>query len=290
MDKDIIDTPLIDPNLSSYEKFFDHDWVEGIFAAVKNTPLELAVNGVVMAWRSTNGAHILPWLMAENLKRYSQGELEGSLRYRESYADKVIKGVVDKIEGMMQYSLKFDQRRALRRAVERIEKEGYEAVKTARDQVQFDVDGYWKFLVNASEFQFSILGIQRINYGSLFFAYEDFLANVIRTKEPTYSSKKEPIKAGFARHFGDPLTDFCWNHDEVDLARLVRNALAHNGGRFGKDLEKFKARFTDVTGADKVLLRGNKFNLVDNKIQITPDNTTYLFGVLKERVTKIVGK
>lgn len=288
MNKDIVDTPLIDPNRSSYEKFFDHDWAKDIFAAVKNTPFEDAVNGLVMAWRSTNGAHILPWLMVESLKRYAQGEMDGNFRYRASYLDQVIKGVVDKIEGLMQYSLKFDQRRALKRAVKKIEEDAHQAIKIAREQVQFDVDGYWAFLVDASEFQFSILGIQRINYGSLFFAYEDFLANVIRTKEPTYSSKKDPIKDAFARHFGDKLRDYCWTHDEVELARLVRNALAHNGGRFGKDLEKCGTRFTDVTGMDKALLRGDQFNIVDGKIQITPDNTKYLFGMLKERVSKIV--
>jgi hypothetical protein len=125
---------------------------------------------------------------------------------------------------------------------------------------------------------------------SLFFAYEDFLANVIRTQEPTYSSKdrKNPIHVAFPNHFGQPLTDFCWNHDEVNLARLVRNALAHNGSRFGKDLEKYKSRFIDATDMDEVPLRGDHFNLVDGVIQITPGNTTYLFGVLKERVTKIV--
>ncbi|QJW95365.1 hypothetical protein [Frigoriglobus tundricola] len=129
---------------------------------------------------------------------------------------------------------------------------------------------------------------QRINYGALFFAYEDFLANVIRTKELTYSSKKKPIKEAFATHFDDALADFCWNHDEVDLARLVRNALAYNGARFGKDLENYKARFVDVSGTSKALLRREHFNPVDGIIQITPDNTAYLFGVLKERVTMIV--
>ena len=60
MELDIIDTPLINPNLSPYEKFFDHEWAKDSFAVAKNTPLEDAVNALVMAWRSTNGAHILP--------------------------------------------------------------------------------------------------------------------------------------------------------------------------------------------------------------------------------------
>jgi hypothetical protein len=288
MNKDIIDRPLIDPNLSSYEKFFDHAWARSTFAAVKDTPLEDAVNALVMAWRSTNGAHILPSLMVECLRQFAEGEMDGNLRARASYSEKVVNGLSERIESLMKDKLSPDQRRSLRQAVAQIEEKAHAAIKTAREQVQLDVTGYWNFLVNASEFQFSILGTQRINYGSLFFAYEDFLANVIRTKEPTYSSKKEPIKAAFARNFGDPLADFCWNHDEVDLARLVRNALAHNGGRFGKDLEKYTSRFTDATETEKVLLRGDSFNLVDGKIQITPDNTTYLFGVLKQRVTRII--
>lgn len=290
MNKDIIDVPVIDQNLSSYEKFFDHAWCLQIFQAVNGSPLDDAVSSLMMAWRSANGAHVLPSLMVESLKKYARGEVEGSMSYRANYSDKVIKGLVSKLEGMLKYSLKIDQRQALRRAVSRIEKEGYEAVKTAREQVQIDAAGYWNFLVNEPEFQFCILGTQRLNYGSLFFAYEDFIANVIRTKEPTYSSKdkKNPLHVAFPFHFGKPLGDFCWNHDEVDLARLVRNALARNGGRFGKDLEKFGSRFVDATGMTAPLLQGDQFNLVDGKIQITPDNTTYLFGVLKVRVSKIV--
>src|SRR5262249_46526644 len=111
---------------------------------------------------------------------------------------------------------------------------------------------------------------------------------VIRTKESTYSSKKKPIKDAFAEHFGEPLRNYCWADPEVDLAKFVRHALAHNGGRFGTDLEKYKTRFTDAKGMQTVKLQGNQFIIVDGKIQITPGNTTYRFGVLKDRVTKIV--
>src|SRR5262249_23724619 len=152
------------------------------------------------------------------------------------YSNEVIKGIVQKIEKGMQYSLKQEQRSNLKRVVTKIEKEAVEAVKVAKEQVTMDVGAYWNFVLGLSEFQFCILGTQRTNYGALFFPYEDFLSNVIRTKDSAYSSKKKPIKEAFAAHFGDPLADFCWNHDEVDLARLVRHALAHNGARFGKDL------------------------------------------------------
>jgi hypothetical protein len=124
---------------------------------------------------------------------------------------------------------------------------------------------------------------------SLYFGYEDFLASTIRTKDPTFSSKKTHITTAFKSHFGDPLTEYCWNHYEVHLARLVRHALAHNSGRYGTELdEKYKHRFVDATGKSALLLKDELFNVIDGKIQITPSNTTYLFRVLKDRVTKIV--
>jgi hypothetical protein len=288
MDKDIIENVLIDPNFSSYVKFFDHDWCERTFAAVRTSPFKDAVDDLMMAWRSANGSHILPWLMVEHLKHFAGGEFDGSLGYRADYAGDVVRGIVDKLEAKMHYSLKFDQRLALKRAVAAIEEDAHEKLKKAKAAIPADVSAFWNFLITNSEFQFCILGTQRTNYGNLFFAYDDFLANVIRTKEPTYSSKKEWISTAFARHFGHQLTEFCWKHEEVELARLVRNALAHNNGRFGKDLQEYKNRFVDATGMDQALLRGDQFNVVKGKIQITPDNTRHLFGVLKERVSKII--
>ena len=288
MSRDIIDTPIIDPNVESYEKFFDHSCCKRLFEAVETSPLANAVNALIVAWRSTNGAHILPWLMVESLKNFAQGEMDGNLRFREGYLDRVITGLADKLESRMQYSLKLDQRRALKRAVAGIEVEVQRATERARSEIRFESSGYWNYLVGNSEFQFCILGIQRINYGSLFFAYDDFLANVNRTREQAYSSKNDPIKAAFSKHFGATLADHCWNHDEVDLARLVRNTLAHNGGRFGKDLEKYGSRFVDATDTTAPLLRGDRFILVNSKIQIVPDNTAYLYALLMERVTRIV--
>jgi hypothetical protein len=288
MDKDIIDTPLIDPTLDSYEQFFDHKWAERTFQAVETSPLKEAVCALMVAWRSANGAHLLPWLMVHSLKHFAEGKGDGGLRFRANYSGEVIKGIVGKLESRMQYSLKPNQRATLKRVVAKIEQEAHGAFKAAQSEPPFPLAGYWDFLTHTSEFQFCILGTQRINYGSLFFAYEDFLASVIRTKEPTYSSKKDKIKDAFARHFGAALRDYCWTHAEVDLAMLVRHALAHNGGRFGSELEKYKARFVDATGTTTPKLQDDLFALVDGKIQITPGNTRHLFGVLKERVTKIV--
>jgi hypothetical protein len=286
--KEIVENVLIDPNLESYEQFFDHGWCERMCGLVENSPLKAAIGALMVAWRSTNGVHRLPWLMVMSLQSFADGEYKGSFQFRANYSDKVIKGIVEKLDRRMRYTLKRDQLVVLNRVIAQIEKEAFQDLKGARDKLTIDVSAYWKSIITTSEFQFSLLGTQNMNYGTLFFAYEDFLAITIRTKEPAYSSKKIPIKVAFAKHFGDPLTDECWNHAEVELAKLVRHALAHNGARFGSDLEKFKTRFVDATGMRAPLLKDNLFNVVNGKIQIMPCNTTYLFGILKDRVTKIV--
>jgi hypothetical protein len=291
MERDIVDNALIDPNLDSHQQFFDHGWSKRMFEAVEKSPLKDAVDALMIAWRSANGAHLLPWLMVHSLKRFAEGEGNGILRCRDNYSGEVVKGLVAKLDSRMHHNLQRDQRALLKRVVAKIEKEAYQNLKTAQSQVEFPVAGYWEFLTQSSEFHFCILGTQRINYGSLFFAYEDFLANVIRTKDPAYSSKdkKNPIPVALTKHFDKSLAAFCWDHCEVDLARLIRNALAHNGGRFGPDLEKkHKARFVDATGNTAVKLQDDLFIVVNGKIQIVPGNTKHLFGILKERVTKIV--
>ena len=103
-------------------------------------------------------------------------------------------------------------------------------------------------MIGNFEFCVSILGAQRLTYPSLFFAYEDFLASTIKAKkDPNYSSKGRNIGLDLKSFSYDTLAAYCWNDAEVDLAGLVRHAVAHNSGRLGAELEKYKVRFVDVT-------------------------------------------
>ena len=105
------------------------------------------------------------------------------MNFRNRHAGRVIQGVVEKIDKRMHYSLKIDQRSALKRVVAKIEQEAYDAMKVSQEKSRFDIDGYWHSLIEMEEFHFCILGTQRINYASLFFAYEDFLAGAGRNRQ-----------------------------------------------------------------------------------------------------------
>ena len=59
---------IIDPNLASYEQFFDHGWCKRIFELVKSSPLRAAVDTLMLAWRSTDGRTDCRGLWFNNLE------------------------------------------------------------------------------------------------------------------------------------------------------------------------------------------------------------------------------
>lgn len=296
MNDGVVGRVVIDQNLSSYEQFFDHTWAYEVYKKVGNTLLKAPLETLILAWRLTDGNHRLPSLMMQMLRSFADGDVNAKIRARDCYIDKVVKAITGKIEKRLP-SLKPHQRIALHKAVAKIEKDEYEALKVVRDQITFDVESFWGRIVPEDEFRFCLLGAQAANFGSLFFAYEDFIANAIRTKDSEFDSKNGSLKGEFARHFGLSLRDYCWPDDkapaanEIDLLRRVRNTLVHNGGKYNDELQKrYSARFFDASGIERPELRGEQFLYTDDKIHITPRNTAYLFSVLKDRVSRIVGE
>lgn len=290
MKDDVIAHPIVDPNLTSYEGFFDHDWSKRMLQATKSSTLDQPLSALLFAWRTTNGAHSLPSVMARTLTESILGSFKGSVQYRAMYSNYVVDGLVEKLEDKMQFNLSIDQRLHLSSVVEQIEREAADALKVAKKQVDRDMgaETSWAMITQEAEFAFCLIGLQRSNYNSLFFAYEEFLQNLVQLREPEYTSKK-PIDKALNKHFGESLGSFCWD-ESVILAKLIRNALAHNGGRVGADLNDFKTRFYPVDGDPRPQLQDDRFAVSKGVIQIVPGNVRFLFALLRERVTRIANE
>jgi hypothetical protein len=76
------------------------------------------------------------------------------------------------------------------------------------------------------------------------------------------------------KHFGQQVAQDCLNAPEVRAARLVRNALAHNGGKETDELKKIQHGIRVEGGV----------------LQIMAPDTRRLFDVLKDRAYKLVEK
>ena len=128
------------------------------------------------------------------------------------------------------------------------------------------------------EFQLAIWGSQRICFGAIYVAYEDFVRECIRLALGIAKYKPRggitTIVADAARFFGQPLADDCLNAPEVWHSRLVRNALAHNGGKETDELKQVQHGIRVESGLLQIM---------------APDNRR-LFNILKIRAYKLTEK
>jgi hypothetical protein len=79
------------------------------------------------------------------------------------------------------------------------------------------------------------------------------------------------FREDFSKLYDDSLFEQCWADSAVEIARLVRHALAHNGGRLTNHLRGKKHGLT----------------LIGEDIQILPHDTRALFDLLKTRATSL---
>jgi hypothetical protein len=94
-------------------------------------------------------------------------------------------------------------------------------------------------------------------------------------KEPDYRVFKIKVLHSDAKAaFGEDTADYCLADHPAEVARLVRNALAHHGGMETDEL--------------KVVAHG--VDVVDGVLQIMADDNRRLFDGLKEPVSKLAEK
>jgi hypothetical protein len=257
---------LIDENYDSYQSFFDHTWAQGIDQLVTGTPLAVVVFDLCAAWKAAANTHRLPWLMFQLFRSFSVKFLHARASIGSFYVGALTQRLPTEMGG-----LRHMQRKQLGDLLQRI----YEDVRNHPDQAvgEFVLDKLWDQIVPDFEFHASLWASQRLCFGAIYYAYEDFLVRTYRViaAQPDYRmNNAKQFHTEFGKVFTPELRDFCFD-GEINVARLVRNALAHSGGRETAELSKEK----------------HQYHIEGGEIQIVPSNTTALFNLLKERATKV---
>lgn len=264
----------VDIRYESNQNFFNDDWGERIFALVKDAPqLEQLILDLMIGWRAAAYTASLPATVIAHVKAFHDAFVNTSeinttlLRLCDAVLPKLALKVSD---------LSSDPRlvRDLRVAIIEIATE----VETARknNRVDFPLEDTWKDYLEDPVYQLSLWGSQQICYVAIYNAYDNFLAHAVRiarSLDKCRTSDKD-FKEQFVRSLGRPLLDKCWTNAELNIARLVRHALSHAGGRVTSKLAKQKHGFT----------------VYDNRIQVMPDNTKALYKLLEDCVYALCEK
>lgn len=257
----------IDDNLDSYRSFFDHDWAKQIDALVRGTKLEGPVFTLGMTWKSVANTHFMPWLLVVSLIR----QLDGFMETNPAMAATVIKDIRANLLHAVEDCLSREARRRLTAAINTLSAAAVLAQHDVKGAVRarLSPEVHWNELLKNPEFKFSIWGSQRICYGALYHAFEYFARQCVAIGSGQSDEWRLPgnIVEAAKRLYGPEFVDKCLGDRAVTIARFVRNALAHQGGRVTSELEGI----------------GHGMVVEDGEIQIMPDNTAALYNVLKTK-------
>ena len=143
---------------------------------------------------------------------------------------------------------------------------------------QWEASHFWTaYLDNrvSNDFKLNIWGAQRVCYGAIYHAYENFVRDCIALLKgvPSFDDKGDKLIPGARSTLGKEIVECCLTDSAVTLAFDVRNALAHNGGR-----ETERLRANEVR---------HGIYVEDGILQIVPCDTSNLFGLLKEKASAL---
>jgi hypothetical protein len=275
MSSGIIHPIFVDDRLESYQTFFDHTWATTIDSLAAGTKLELPIFNLCVSWKAAANTCVLPWLMCNSVSGFSTGFAMG----REPFAVQVIAACAKRLPDEMP-NLSNMRRKELCAAVKKIGTELMDGLSQQAQEFTVSANQMWTVFLNgqaAHEFRLSIWGSQRISYGAIFHAYENLIREAVGLAlgMPHYKARKiSTLLKDCASSFGQPIADVCLADPDVKAARLVRNALAHNGGKETNELHGVP----------------HGIRIENGELQIMAPDTRRLFNSLKVRVSELVDK
>ena len=269
MTGEIIKQKMVEVRYDAYRSFFDHAWVRQLADVVNGTALDEPVFNLNIAWKAAANTQSLPWLIIRMLGAFADGYVKAD----DPHAARLVRNLRESIIREIGGGLSRTKEKALHDAIVRID----EKIKSGLDAhpVVFDVEETWQNCLKHPDFVISLWGSQQICYAAVYYAYEDFLTRcvAIATGKPDYRMPRRPeFGRDFAQSFGATTRDRCWSATIVNVARLTRHAIVHNGGRVTDELAKLPHGLT----------------IQEGEIQIMAPDTAALYVALKSRVGELV--
>jgi hypothetical protein len=264
---------LIDPHFDDYVGFFDQAWAGSLGARVSGIPaIEEAVMVLLFRLRTTSNAFRFPWLTVKfhcdfvsGFNEATDPDLVEQLKYIRRRLRAVASDNEEVGETVNQVA---DEAAAMLLPIQSKRREIHDAVNKK-------IVGAFSQYLEQPAFQLAIVGLMRNTFTSLVFAYEDFFMSCFRFKaneQETRSSMSQDFQSRGATLMGSQVAHECWTGAAIRKHFEIRNSLAHNGGRFRKELERWRSEIAQL----------------DGEIQITASENRALFLVIRERVDLLI--
>jgi hypothetical protein len=263
---DVTSEILIDQRLESYESFFDHAWGARFLGISEGTLLYEPAYDLCVDWKGIALSSRMSWLMVHSLKHFAHGYGQSNPSFSQRLTRALGQYVADKS------SLSNMRRRELLGIVDELGSKVQEEMKNQPSPVE--PREVWAEYLKVPEMAWALWSSQRMAYGALYFSFENYLhtAVSIARSEPEYRAfKHKALRDDFANVFGETVAVACIDDPEIEIARLARHCLTHNGGKPSPELKATT----------------HKMRVRSDRLQVFPEDVRGLFSLLTDRALQV---
>jgi hypothetical protein len=262
-----------DPDINAYQGYMPDDWGEKVIGPIpEGTVLERLLLDLAVSWRSASYTAQMPATSIRAMHAAALG------RSKFVSPDSSIVGYSDAI--LAQLSRRVPELVENRRLRSTLCEELVRIAAEFRDRAaaakkDYPVEPIWAEFMNDVAFRISLWASQRVAYVAFYNAYEAFLVDCLKVgtgrSQLRSTDKKvfnEVLRTGLSTDISGP----CWHQHEINIARLVRHALSHNGGRETEDLKKHK----------------HGVMVIGEQLQILPEDNHRMLRRLRSAVEEVI--
>jgi hypothetical protein len=263
----------IDSNPVNYESFFDSSWAQEISdLSEKDKELDKIVINLLVNIKSAIYTACAPLLQAKSFSLFHDSLVNSPDKPNSIF--KFCHAITDRLtENLDEITESVVLQHKIKKRASNVRKDlafGQEYFK-----IQLPPEEVWHECLKDPSFQLIVWSSQRQAFVSNHSTYEHFIVDILRLKlnDPNYRKQSESkFQKEFLSAFPEDTLLKTWTNKVIKQSRMARNCLAHGSGVVSKELSK----------------QDHNFQIVDNKIQITPKDLINQFFAIKTGALHLV--
>jgi hypothetical protein len=274
-DKEPFGMIYIDNSLESYKDYLDSKRIKKIATRVdEDTVLGKHLFRLFMDLRGIHYNASMPYILPHSIATFHSGYTQSLNPNRSllNFASAIMKRLSNEVPQLIK------NRRLARKIKQRLVEMSSDYLDIDQKFPVIDSKSLWDNYLDMenSTFAYAVWSNQRVSYLAGFSAYDNFMARVIKDalKLPECRTTSRYFSEDIKKAFGSEVTNVAWTGDEMITLRLIRNSLAHAGGKLTDELKQ----------------RKHGCIIENDIIQITPENIKHLFRAIISAVESIVDK
>jgi hypothetical protein len=263
----------MESEIKAYEGYMPDEWGEKtIGPSPEGTVLERLLLDLGLAWRSASYTAQMPAtsIRAMHAAAVGRSNFVSPDSSIVAYSERIIGELCQRVPEVVGFT---GLRARLVAELVKIAADFRDRAAAVKEE--YPVEPIWAQFMSDTAFRISLWSSQRISYMAFYNAYEAFLVDCLKVGTgftQLRSTDKKVFNEALRTGFGTDISNPCWSHHEINIARLVRHALSHNGGRETDDLRKQK----------------HGIKLIDQELQIVPEDIHRMLRRLRKAVEEVI--